>query len=232
MRERFAEEVEYMRQRGERATDRKEANQEWERLKGALLTSAEKVCGWSKGGNRKAMRWSEEVEAAWKEKWRWEMVYNMTGTEKAKEEYRKALRNARKMAKREFSRKISDETKELESREGRNKVFKLAKKLKEAQDITGTQCLRQQGRLVISEEEKMKVWGEYFEKLLNEENPWDRDTTKDVDEDRDTQEVHRISEEEVEKALKRMKEGKAAETSGVVAEMPRAAGRVGVEWLT
>ena len=44
--------------------------------------------------------------------------------------------------------------------------------------------------------------------------------------------MHRISEEEVEKALKRMKEVKAAGTSGVVAEMLRAAGKVGVEWLT
>ena len=98
------------------------------------------------------------------------MVYHMMGTDKAKEEYRRALRTARKLAKREFYRKITEETKELETDEGKDKVFKLARKLnRESQDITGAQCLRQNGYQVIMEEEKLKVWGTYFEKLLNEE---------------------------------------------------------------
>jgi len=98
---------------------RKESNRECEILKDVLMKVAGNTCGWSKGVKRKTMKWSEAVKDAWSEKWRWEMVYHMSGTDKAKEEYRRALRTARKLAKREFYRKITEETKELETHEGK-----------------------------------------------------------------------------------------------------------------
>jgi hypothetical protein len=231
----FTKEVEDRKKEWDKESDksRKEANREWEKLKDVLMKAAGNICGWSKGGKRKTMKWSEAVKEAWNEKWRWEMVYHMTGTDKAKEEYRMALKTARKLAKREFYRKITEETKELETDGGKEKVFKLARKLnRESQDITGAQCLRQNGYLVITEEEKLKVWGTYFEKLLNEENEWDGVTDWQLKDNSEDTEVSWIREDEVAKSLKKMKEGKAAGMSGIVAEMISAAGSVGTEWLT
>ena len=160
------------------------------------------------------------------------MVYNMTGTEKAKAEYKEALKTARKMAKREFHRKIMEESKDLESDGGRGKVFKLAKKLyKENQDMDGAQCLKVNGRLITSENEKLQVWGKYFEKLLNEENEWDGDTDCEINVE-DGGKDNIIKEEEVLMALKKLKESKAAEQSGIVAEMLKGAGEAGVKWMT
>ena len=94
VRQKFTEEVEERKKEWDKEGDmsKKEANREWEKLKDVLMKAAGNTCGWSKGVKMKTMKWSEAVKDAWNEKWRWEMVYHMTGTDKAKEEYRRALR--------------------------------------------------------------------------------------------------------------------------------------------
>ena len=65
-------------------------------------------------------------------------------------------------------------------------------------------------------------------KLLNEENIWNNDVRCDIVQGP----MCRISRAEVMYALKKMKEGKAAGPCAVVAEMLKAAGDTGIEWLT
>jgi hypothetical protein len=234
VRKRYAKEVEDRWSQTEKigGEGEQDINQKWERMKETLRKSAEITCGRTTGKPRKTMQWSEMVQSAWKEKWRREMVYNMTGTEKAKEEYKAALKTARKMAKREFYRKITEESKDLESDGGRDRVFKLARKLyKENQDVDGAQCLKVNGSIITSESEKLQVWRNYFEKLLNEENVWDGDTDCELNV-QDGGEDHIIKEEEVARALKRLKEGKAAGQSGIVAELLKGAGEAGVKEMT
>ena len=61
----------------------------------------------------------EMIQSAWQEKWRTEMAYSMTGREKAKAEYKEALKTANMMAKREFYRTILGESKKTsQMREG------------------------------------------------------------------------------------------------------------------
>ena len=42
--------------------------------------------------------------------------------------------------------------------------------------MDGAKGMKVNGRLVTSENEKLQIWGKYFEKLLNEENVWDGET--------------------------------------------------------
>ncbi|MBJ5547118.1 hypothetical protein JGG71_23225, partial [Salmonella enterica subsp. enterica serovar Derby] len=67
-----------------------------------------------------------------------------------------------------------------------------------------------------------------MEKLLNVENAWDKDVSSGKVEGPSC----RITEAEVEKAIGRMKKGKAAGPTGVVTEMLKASQEVGVQWLT
>ena len=234
VRERYAKEVEnrWTQIRKEEGRGEKDINQKWESMRDAMKEAAEKTCGRTTGKPRKTLKWSEMVQSAWKEKWRREMVYNMTGTEKAKAEFKEALKAARKTAKREYHRKIMEESKDLESDGGRGKVFKLAKKLlKENQDMDGAQCLKVNGRLITSEKEKLQAWGKYFERLLNEENEWDGDTECEMNVEGGGND-NIIKEEEVVIALKKLKESKAAGQSGIVAEMLKGAGEAGVKWMT
>ena len=44
---------------------------------------------------------------------------------------------------------------------------------KDKKDVIGMPCIhRSNGKLMVTPEEKVKVWKEYEEKLLNEENDW------------------------------------------------------------
>ena len=62
------------------------------------------------------------------------------------------------------------------------------------------------GKLCLSEKESGKVWKDYMERIMNEENDWDRNVEGDVVEGP----VVCVSREEVLQALIEMKTGKAS----------------------
>ena len=71
-------------------------------------------------------------------------------------------------------------------------------------------------------------WKEYFEKLLNEENAWNEQLDVECVEGP----AEYISREEVRKATGNLKSGKAGGPSGISAEMLKAAGERGVQWMS
>ena len=80
-------------------------------------------------------------------------------------------------------------------------------------------CVKdRQGRLILNEEGRKRVWKEYMEKLLNEENQWDGTEEGEIKEGPECE----INKEEVSRVMKRLGRGKAARQSGVVIEMIRA----------
>jgi hypothetical protein len=99
-------------------------------------------------------------------------------------------------------------------------------------DIVGkVTCVKDnQGKLITDEKKIKRVWKEYFEKLLNEEFDWARDKLEKVSEV--SGEHEEITFEEVKIAIMKAKSGKAPGPSGVVGEMLKAAGDVGVQWMT
>ncbi|MBJ5570582.1 hypothetical protein JGG62_24590 [Salmonella enterica subsp. enterica serovar Typhimurium] len=99
---------------------------------------------------------------------------------------------------------------------------------RERQDVVNMSCLRDLTRNVIIRSDKIKdTWKSYMEQLLNVENAWDKDVSSGKVEG-----PSRIKQAEVEKAIGRMKKGKAAGPTGVVTEMLKASQEVGVQWLT
>ena len=52
---------------------------------------------------------------------------------------------------------------------------------KEGKDVEGGRCLRKgDGRLGFIEEDRAKIWKEHMEKIMKEENEWDRMMETDV----------------------------------------------------
>ena len=74
------------------------------------------------------------------------------------------------------------------------------------------------------------VWKEYFEELLNEEFDWQKENLEKVS--GVSGECVEITFEEVKVAIKKAKSGKAPGPSDVVGEMLKAAGDVGIQWMT
>ena len=111
-----------------------------------------------------------------------------------------------------------------DSKEGRQNIFRIAKqKKKERKDITGTKCLKgDNGELLVSKEQVSGRWREYFE------NEWNDELSAEYVEGP----ADMISKEEVRQAIQDLKVKKAAGSSGVTAEMIKAAGEQAVDWLT
>jgi len=86
------------------------------------------------------------------------------------------------------------------------------------------------GRLATETAQIKIAWKEYFEELLNEEFDRKKENLEQVSEV--SGECEEITFEEVKVAIKKAKSGKAPGPSGVVGEMLKAAGDVGIQWMT
>ena len=87
-------------------------------------------------------------------------------------------------------------------------------------DVIGEKCIKDSnGTIAYTDTDKLAVWKEHYSKLLNVEFPWDSEALPQ------TQPVSgpppHISEELVRYAMGKLKAGKAAGPSGVIAEMFR-----------
>ena len=118
----------------------------------------------------------------------------------------------------------------LNTEEGQRPVFKIAKQMaKERQDVVGVNCMKDEsGNIVVQPEMMKKRWREYMEQLLNVENEWDGNVECGVVEGP----REHVTEMEVEKAIGKMKSGKAGGPTELVGEIIRAAGQLGVKKMT
>ena len=107
-----------------------------------------------------------------------------------------------------------------------NDVFKLVKFMRrDGKDINGGGCMKDKdGRLVVSEKDRGKLWKDHMEKIMNVENKWDQMAEADMVE----RPLEEVTYEEVIKAMNKMKLGKAAGPSEVNMDMIMASGKFGV----
>ena len=83
------------------------------------------------------------------------------------------------------------------------------------------------GKLSFSEKERGNVWKDYMERIMDEENDWDRNVEGDVVEGP----VVCVSIEEVLQALHEMRTGKAPEPSEISLELIAASRGVGIQLM-
>ena len=107
-----------------------------------------------------------------------------------------------------------------------NHVFKLVKFMRrDGKDINGGGCMKNKdGRLVVSEKDRGKLWKDHMEKIMNVENEGDQMAEADMV----GGPVEEVTYEEVIKAINKMKLGKAAGPSEVNMDMIMASGKFGV----
>ena len=103
--------------------------------------------------------------------------------------------------------------------------------ISENKDLIGEQCVKDDmGNVLVDHGEIRNAWRSYSENLLNEEFPWNRDILEAVEPVQGP--PPEIKNEWVKKAIDEMKNGKAASSTGIVAEMLKASGDVGVNLIT
>ena len=141
-----------------------------------MLRAVEAVCGWTKGRQRhlRTLGWNTDTRRAWKEKLKWERKFRQSGADEDRRQFGHASRKAKKVERREFHKEIQKLVKDLNKEVGRRKLFKIARRMANGQNkMTGPIGLKRGGQLVTDKDEIKKIWMEYMEKLLNEENDWD-----------------------------------------------------------
>ncbi|KAK3532715.1 hypothetical protein QTP86_028084, partial [Hemibagrus guttatus] len=125
--------------------------------------------------------------------------------------------------KREVSKakqKAYDEYTRLDTREGEKDLYRLARQRdRDGKDVQQVRVIKDRdGRVLTSEESVQRRWKEYFEELMNEENEREKrvEGVNSVE-----QKVDKNRKDEVRKALKRMKSGKAVGPDNIPVESER-----------
>ena len=105
----------------------------------------------------------------------------------------------------------------LETKEGGNEVFKIAKQRnRQSKDVQQVRVIKSKIWEILMEEEKVKQrWKEYFDNLLNHENPRERRETRTEGRKRDVEDIFG---EEVRTGLRKMKKGKVQGSDDIPVE--------------
>ncbi|XP_065318803.1 uncharacterized protein LOC135926800 [Gordionus sp. m RMFG-2023] len=148
-----------------------------------------------------------------------------------KTRYKKSKRLATKAVTRAKSMAYDDMYEDLHTKEGQNKIYRLAKQReKNSRDINVAPIviINKDGKLIIKEKEIMNRWKEYFLELLNF-NPH----ILHLDEHSQCQNlVQPITEQEIITCLKHMENNKARGPDDIPIESLKALGDDGIHLLT
>jgi len=200
-----------------------------------MSDSASTVCGKTKGHpakDREIWWWNEYVSRAVKDKRNLFLALKKSNSQEDRAAYRKANKETKRIISRAKDQECRNFGEKCEQELKKGKIFNMVKQIvRKNKDVTSCGCVRDNSGKVVTEEEKIRgVWKEYFDKLLNEEFSWDRNSLESCEMVCGPSEC--ITREEVRHAVKLMKNGKAAGPSGIVSEMLKAAGEDGISWMT
>ena len=206
-------------------------NGTWEETEDIMLKACEKTCGRTmgkRGQERETWWWNDEIERLIKEKKQTYKAWQASLLEADKRQYRIMNNRVKKevaKAKEAAWRSWSDD---LNTVEGRNKMFKLAQQMKrDKKDVLGANYIRDKdGNILVESDEVVGRWREYFDGLLNEENPSTLEEAPPVEGP-----MEDVTREEVKAAMRMFKAGKAAGPSEVTTEMLSMAGDTGIDML-
>ena len=215
-----------------------EVEEEWKLIKDSLVGNATEVCGkryiggcirrgseWWNDGVKKKVEEKKKAYEEWlqygsREKYQRYKARNVEVKQRVKE----AKQAANNRWGEDFGRSYE---------ENKKKFWKELKRLRKGRSRTEETVKDENGNLLKGGDAR-KRWAQYYENLLNVEENREADIVAVPGVQvplMDDENEREISREEVERALKETKVGKAPGVDGVKAEMLKEGGRTVVEWL-
>ncbi|KAK3518291.1 hypothetical protein QTP86_003825, partial [Hemibagrus guttatus] len=151
-------------------------------------------------------------------------------TEENRQEYKELQRRVKREVSKAKQKAYDKLYTRLDTREGEKDLYRLARQRdRDGKDVQQVRVIKdKEGRVLTSEESVQRRWKEYFEELMNEENEREKrvEGVNSVE-----QKVDKIRKDEVRKALKRMKSGKAVGPDDIPVEVWKCLGEAAVEFL-
>jgi len=212
---------------------RQDEGGDWEMIAGDMRSLGEEILGKTSGKakvGKETWWWCDEVQkcisekkAAKKKVFEEPSADNKTNYKRAKKEAKRAVAIAKARA---YERLYSD----LDTEEGTKKVLRMAKQRdKNSKDIYQTKLIKsEEGRVLVKDEKILKRWKEYFSELMNEENPREQRQAIQVV---NSEDMTTITVDEVKRALKKMKNGKAVGPDNLPIEVWKCLGEEGASFL-
>ena len=108
--------------------------------------------------------------------------------------------------------------------------YKKMKRLTDTRIAPMSTILDERGQPLQKSEEKLERWKQHFEKVLNVQNEVEANVLEDLEDHSET-DTSQLTREEVEQAVKKLQNGKAAGEDEIVAEMLKSGGEVMIDWL-
>ncbi|KAK3531903.1 hypothetical protein QTP70_034407, partial [Hemibagrus guttatus] len=156
--------------------------------------------------------------------------WDMNRTEENRQEYKELQRRVKREVSKAKQKAYDELYTRLDTREGEKDLYRLARQRdRDGKDVQQVRVIKDRdGRVLTSEESVQRRWKEYFEELMNEENEREKrvEGVNSVE-----QKVDKIRKDEVRKALKRMKSGKAVGPDDIPVEVWKCLGEAAVEFL-
>ncbi|KAK3558000.1 hypothetical protein QTP86_005613 [Hemibagrus guttatus] len=207
---------------------------DWETTAEVIRETGRKVLGVSSGRRKEDKEtwwWNEEVQDSIQRKRLAKKKWDMDRTEENRQEYKELQRRVKRELSKAKQKAYDELYTRLDTREGEKDLYRLARQRdRDGKDVQQVRVIKDRdGRVLTSEESVQRRWKEYFEELMNEENEREKrvEGVNSVE-----QEVDKIRKDEVRKALKRMKSGKAVGPDDILVEVWKCLGEAAVEFLT
>ncbi|KAK3553084.1 hypothetical protein QTP86_031352, partial [Hemibagrus guttatus] len=207
---------------------------DWETTAEVIRETGRKVLGVSSGRRKEDKEtwwWNEEVQDSVQGKRLAKRKWDMDRTEENRQEYKELQRRVKREVSKAKQKAYDELYTRLDTREGQKDLYRLARQRdRDGKDVQQVRVIKDRdGRVLTSEESVQRRWKEYFEELMNEENEREKrvEGVNSVE-----QKVDKIRKDEVRKALKRMKSGKAVGPDDIPVEVWKCLGEAAVEFLT
>ncbi|KAK3548910.1 hypothetical protein QTP70_021697 [Hemibagrus guttatus] len=207
---------------------------DWETTAEVIRETGRKVLGVSSGRRKEDKEtwwWNEEVQDSVQRKRLAKKKWDMDRTEENRQEYKELQRRVKREVSKAKQKAYEELYTRLDTREGEKDLYRLARQRdRDGKDVQQVRVIKDRdGRVLTSEESVQRRWKEYFEELMNEENEREKrvEGVNSVE-----QKVDKIRKDEVRKALKRMKSGKAVDPDDIPVEVWKCLGEAAVEFLT
>ncbi|KAK3559109.1 hypothetical protein QTP86_004106 [Hemibagrus guttatus] len=206
---------------------------DWETTAEVIRETGRKVLGVSSGRRKEDKEtwwWNEEVQDSIQRKRLAKKKWDMDRTEENRQEYKELQRRVKREVSKAKQKAYDKLYTRLNTREGEKDLYRLARQRdRDGKDVQQVRVIKDRdGRVLTSEQSVQRRWKEYFEELMNEENEREKrvEGVNSVE-----QKVDNIRKDEVRKALKRMKSGKAVGPDDIPVEVWKCLGEAAVEFL-
>lgn len=215
------------------------ANSMWDDMATKIRKIAKTVLGESRGfgpRDKESWWWNETVQDKVKNKR--ECFKTLQGCNNAESwaRYRNARNETRKAVSEERAKAYEEFYKDLGTKNGERKIYKLAKnRERKTRDLDQVRCIKdEEGKVLVTDQNIKRRWETYFYKLFNDgqELTHGMEGLEIQDNERNLNYYRRIQTWEVKTALKRMDHGKAVGPDEIPIEVWKCIEEKGILWLT